>query len=392
MYGKDHRPDYPWHSNCRFELLVDGTRYFPRILQAIREARNTIDIEMYLVISGKAMTRVIDALVSAAGRGVVVRCLFDGTGSLECSNDDRDRLRDSGVDLRLYNPLSWRPGTPLFHRDHRKLLIFDGETVFTGGMGFTDKFCEPDASTGETPWHDHMLVVRGPVVADWRDLFEHSWQQANRPSRPPVRLPSPYRAVTPWPPPGDGQGRVSYSDSRFHRDLLASLLASIHRARSRIWIASPYFLPTFTLQRALIRAARRGVDVRLQVWGRHLDLLPPVRYAGQRYYPALLRAGVRILEYQPRLAHMKTVLVDQWVSLGSCNFDHWTLHWNMEANQNAIDGPLAKAVQENFERDFQQCAEWTLERWRELPWMHRLKIQVWGWVNRRIMIAFDIKG
>lgn len=386
-----HRPDYPWHADCQFELLVDGNRFFPRILQAIREARSTIDIEMYLVISGKATKRVADALVEAAGRGVTVRCLFDGTGTLECSREEKQRLTDAGIDLRHYNPMSWWPGMRHLHRNHRKLLIFDGKTVFVGGTGFTDEFCEPDEETGETPWHEQMLVVHGPVVADWHDLFEHSWEQANKPLQRPTPLIPRRSATTARPPAGDGQGRVSYIDSRFDRELLKSLLASVRRARSRIWIATPYFLPSRALRRALIRAARRGVDVRLQLSGSETDL-PPVLYAGQRYYPALLRAGIRILEYEPRFAHLKTVLVDQWVSIGSCNFDHWTLHWNKEANQNAMDGPLAETVVQSFENDFRQCREWSLERWRELPRIHRLKIQVWGWVNRMVMMGFDIRN
>lgn len=388
--GTDPLPDYPWRSRCRFELLVDGTEFFPRILQSIREARHRIDIEMYLVVSGKAVTRLIDALTEAAARGVTVRCLFDGTGSLECRRADKQRLRDGGVDLRLYNPVPWWPGRRLLHRDHRKLLIFDGHTACTSGTGFTDKFCEPDEQTGQTPWHEQMLVMQGPVVADWQALFEHSWREAKRPSPPPARL-IPRRGTVPaWPASGDGYGRVSYTDSRFHRDLLGSLLASIRRAETRIWIVTPYFLPSRALRHALCRAARRGVDVRLQTCGRHTDL-PPVRYAGQRFYPSLLRGGVRVLEYQPRVAHMKTVLIDKWVSHGSCNFDHWTLHWNKEANQNAYDSALAEVVKANFEKDFQHCEEWTLESWQALPRAHRLKIAVWGWLNRLAMFGMDVE-
>lgn len=383
------KTDYPWHAGCEFELLVDGTRFFPRILDEIREAQSSIDIEMYLVVSGIAIDRVTEALVEAVGRGVTVRCLFDATGSIECRNGEKDRLEAAGVELRLYNPVSWRPGRRHLHRNHRKLLIFDRHTVVVGGSGITDPCCEPDRSTGETPWHDQMLFVRGPVVDDWRDLFEHSWQQAEQPTRRPFRLPRRRRATIEWPDSHQGQGRVSYSDSRFDRELLRALMVSIHRARSRIWIATPYFLPSRSLRRSLVRAARRGVDVRLQLCGNKTDL-PPVRYAGQLYYPGLLRAGIRILEYQPRFAHLKTVLVDDWVSLGSCNFDHWTLHWNKEANQNAIDGPLARAVHDSFEHDFMLCREWTLERWRERPLMHRMKIQVWGSINRLVTWALDI--
>jgi len=95
----------------------------------------------------------------------------------------------------------------------------------------------------------------------------------------------------------------------------------------------------------------------------------------------LLKAGVRIYEYQPRFLHLKTALVDDWVSLGSCNFDHWTLHWNLEANQQVVDAKLVGEVAESFDTDFQQSKEWTLAQWRELPWQHRLKIRVWGQIK-----------
>ena len=133
-------------------------------------------------------------------------------------------------------------------------------------------------------------------------------------------------------------------------------MRNLRRAQNRIWLATPHFLPTGKVRRALIRAARRGVDVRLLLTSRNTDH-PPVRYAGQRFYPRLLRAGVRIYEYQPHFSHLKMVLVDDWVSIGSCNFDYWNLRWNLEANLEAIDAAFSAQVQQSFERDFQHSRE-----------------------------------
>jgi phosphatidylserine/phosphatidylglycerophosphate/cardiolipin synthase-like enzyme len=129
------------------------------------------------------------------------------------------------------------------------------------------------------------------------------------------------------------------------------------------------------------------VDVRLLLTGQHTDN-QPVRYAGQGYYPALLRAGVRIFEYQPRFTHLKMVLVDDWVSLGSCNFDHWNLRFNLDANLEARDASLTAAVSVSFTADFAQSSEITLQHWRALPWRERWQRGIWGWLNRRLLSFF----
>lgn len=377
---------FNWHQDCRFELLIDGTAFFPRILQLIEQAQHSIDIELYLVESGKTTASVVAGLAAASERGVTVRCLFDANGSVNMNTQDCNELRHSGVDLRFYNPISLVGGVRNLHRDHRKLLLFDQRLACTGGLGFTDEFCQPDDNSnpdqpGQTRWHEQMLIVQGSIVADWQCLFEQSWQQANRPQRRRLdSRPQKYAMVEP-PEVSAGLGRVAFSASRNNRDLLASLIGRIRHARTRVWLATPYFVPPRSLRRALTTAARNGIDVRLQVCGNFTDL-PPVRYAGQIYYAALLRAGVRIFEYQPRFLHLKSVLIDDWVSLGSCNFDHWTLHWNLEANQNALDPALARAVQHSFEADFKHSRELTQQQWRALPLPYRVKIWFWGRVKK----------
>ena len=132
-----------------------------------------------------------------------------------------------------------------------------------------------------------------------------------------------------------------------------------------------------TLRRRLIRAAQRGVDVRLLLPGAKHDH-PGVRYAGQRFYQGLLRAGVRIFEFQPTFIHAKFVLADEWVSLGSCNFDHWNLHWNLEANQEIEDSAFACEVQALFERNFAASQEVDAHAWAARPWWQRAREWVYG--------------
>ncbi|TNF09982.1 MAG: phosphatidylserine/phosphatidylglycerophosphate/cardiolipin synthase family protein [Pseudomonadales bacterium] len=374
---------YPWRAGNRFELLLDGAVFFPRMLAAIAAAAQQVEVELYLIEDGQCSERLVDALCRAAARGVRVRGLFDAYGAAGLAVPARERLLAAGVELRWYNPLRWRRGVRNFHRDHRKLVLVDGRLAYVGGTGATDEFWLPSES--RSPWHEVMVEIEGPLVGDWQQLFEHQWRArfAWRPQHQPLAL-----SLPDCPPAGLGLGRVAYADAAQHRDILLSLLRALRGARQRVWLATPYFLPTWKIRRALRRAAARGVEVRLLLAGRHTDH-PPVRFAGQRYYPKLLKAGVRIFEYQPRFLHLKMVLVDDWVSVGSCNFDHWNLRFNLDANVEALDPGFTQAVAACFIEDFAVSREITLDDWQQRPWWRRAQQRLWGWLDRLAVNLLD---
>jgi len=379
---------FPWRGDNSFRLLIDGPEYFASMLKAIEAAERRVDLELYLVEDGECLEQMTQALENAAQRGVRVRCLFDGFGCLKMGQASRERLAAAGVELRVYNPLSLRLKFRNLHRDHRKILLVDGHKGYVGGAGVTDEFWNPKKP--EDHWHEVMVEMTGPLLQDWQVLFDSQWVHCLK--RRIWQLPLPQKALQiPVLPDGSGLGRVAYAAARQHRDILHSLLHNLAHAKKRIWLATPYFLPTGRVRRALIRAARRGVEVRLLLTSRNTDH-PPVRYAGQRFYPRLLRAGVRIYEYQPHFSHMKMVLVDDWVSIGSCNFDHWNLRWNLEANLEAIDAPLTAQVVQSFERDFVQSLEIDLRRWYARPFYLRLYQRMWGWLDRLLVNIFNRGG
>ncbi|MFV3385609.1 phospholipase D-like domain-containing protein [Pseudomonas sp. NY15364] len=374
---------FPWRGGNRFELLLDGPSFFPRMLAAIEGASQQVEIELYLMEDGRCSERLVDALCRAAERGVAVRGLFDAYGAAGLGAALRERMAAAGVQLRWYNPVRWRRGIRNFHRDHRKLLLVDQRLAYVGGTGSTDEFWLPDEA--RSPWHEVMVEMEGPLVGDWQQLFEQLWlaRFSWRPSHQPAAL-----SLPECPPAGIGLGRVAYADAAQHRDILLSLLRALRGAKQRVWLATPYFLPTWKIRRALRRAAARGVEVRLLLAGRHTDH-PPVRFAGQRYYPKLLRAGVRIFEYQPRFLHLKMVLVDDWVSVGSCNFDHWNLRFNLDANVEALDPDFTQAVTASFIEDFGVSREITLDDWRQRPWWRRAQQRLWGWLDRLAVNLLD---
>lgn len=380
---------FPWRPGNRFQLQIDGQRFFPRLFQCIETAERRVDVELYLVEDGQCAERLIDALVAAAARGVRVRCLLDGFGCLKLGQQARQRLIDGNVELRLYNPLKLRLKFRNLHRDHRKLILIDDTCCFVGGTGATDEFWNPQQP--DEYWHEVMVEIRGPLVCDWRRLFDTQWLLCLRRRVWQFPLPQRLPRIPQIPEAGDGMGRVAYSAARQHRDILYSLIRHLRHARTRIWFATPYFLPTGRVRRELMRAARRGVEVRLLLTSRNTDH-PPIRYAGQRYYPRLLRAGVRIHEYQPHFLHLKMVLIDDWVSIGSCNFDHWNLRWNLEANLEAVDADLSASVARSFEQDFERSIEIDMRKWHARPLGMRIHQRLWGLLDRLMINIFNRSG
>jgi cardiolipin synthase len=369
--GSLHHYLFPWRPGNHFELLVDGPQFFPRMLQAIEAARYHVLLEIYLFESGACAARFIEAFTRAAGRGVVVKLLLDDFGALGLARAQRQALLAGGVDLRFYNPIRLRERLRNVFRDHRKLLIVDGEVAFVSGAGIADAFDVP--ADPARRWRETAVQIRGPVLADWQALFLGVWNW-----HAPAPLALPALAAGAYP---DGMaGRVVVTSALARQDIKRSLYSRVRHAKRRVWIATAYFVPSRKVRRALRRAAQRGVDVRLLLPGPYCDH-PAVRHAGRRFYGSLLRAGVRIFEYQPRFLHAKTVLCDDWVSLGSSNLDRWNLRWNLEANQEVADSRFATAVQAMFERDFADSIECRHEVWRARPWHARLREWFWGRVD-----------
>ncbi|HYM43307.1 MAG TPA: phospholipase D-like domain-containing protein [Steroidobacteraceae bacterium] len=359
---------WPWRPGNQFRLLDGGGEFFARMLAAIEAARSHVLLEMYLAGSGRVASAFIETLRRARlSRGVRCCVLLDAFGALGLAGGDRRRLQEAGVELRFFNPLRWSHRLGNFNRDHRKLLTVDGQVAFVGGAGLTDEFDGPQA------WREVMLEIRGPVVRDWQRAFARSWRRWG----PELGLPEPVIA----PLPGGAAGRLSLSEAREHSVLANGVIRRIDAAVTRAWLMSAYFVPSRRFRKALRRAARRGVDVRLLMPSARTDH-PWVRQAARRFYGRMLRAGVRIFEYQPRVLHAKMILCDDWVSLGSSNLDRWSFKWNLEANQEVADARFADAVATLFRGDFAVSALLSRRSWPQRAWLDRLREHIAGVLDR----------
>jgi phosphatidylserine/phosphatidylglycerophosphate/cardiolipin synthase-like enzyme len=366
--------NWPWREGNEFRLLDASDQYFERMIQAIDDAQSSILLEMYLVESGVLAGRFIEAFVRAARRGIGVRLLLDGFGSLGLSQADRRRLSDGGVELRFYNVVQLRKRLHNFLRDHRKLMVVDAKVAFAGGVGLTDEF----GVTGPPgwPWRDLVVEIHGPVVSDWQQAFARMWQRSGGELTPSQSVLDEL--------PGEGaRARVVLSEAWYRSELANAVAQRIGTAHKRAWIMSAYFVPSRRFRKALRRAARRGVDVRLVVPGPLTDH-PWVRHAARRFYGKLLRNGVRIFEFQPRVLHGKMSICDDWVSVGSSNLDRWSFKWNLEANQEIDNAPFAEVAAAVFEKDCGQSLELDRKRWPQRAWADRLQERLAGWLDRRL--------
>ena len=361
---------FPWRTANSVSLLEDGTQFFPRMLQALAQARRYVLLEMYLFESGTVATQFISAFVQAAQRGIQVHLLLDDFGCRALNSKDRSTLTNAGVQLCFYNPLHYGQLRRALFRDHRKILIIDGELCFVGGVGLADEFSGRDGMPG---WRETLVEVSGPCVNDWVVLFSDTWQKV---SLQPLQIVS---ALSLTYSVGV-RGRVACVHSDDSQGIKRALINRARGAEYRIWIATAYFVPSVKIRRALSDAARRGVDVRLLLPGEVTDH-PAVRHAGRRFYYSLLRSGVRIFEYQPRFTHAKVQLTDAWVSIGSSNIDRWNFRWNLEANQEIEDQQFSDQVALMFERDFGQSDEIRVAVWRQRPWYWRVREWFWGRVD-----------
>ena len=388
MNNADSHNHFSWQKGNRYQLLLDGDCFFPAILSALASATDFIIIELYLVKSGEVTNRFISALLQAAQRNVQIFILLDDYGALALREDDRNKLKHKLIQITYYNPLSshnillnlykilWHKRGYDLHRDHRKLILVDGTIAFVGGLGLTDKF-DPQQNP-EKCWRENVVKIEGAIITDWYQLFKQSWDQF---AATPLSLPPPQPPILNLP--HNGYARVAYSKGKGRNQIKRELLKRTTNAEHRIWLCTAYFIPSWRFRQRLRRAARSGIDVRLLLPGLHTDHAS-VRHAGRHYYYRLLCSGVRIFEYQPRVLHAKTLVCDNWVSLGSNNFDQWGLTWNQEANLEVEDQAFTESVEQMFAQDFSQSREITLAEWHLRTGYQRLAEELWGRVGQWI--------
>jgi cardiolipin synthase A/B len=343
----------------QLRLLRNGEAAFPEMLAAIGAADKQILLEMYWFASDGIGRKFAAALSAAAERGIEVSIIYDAVGSVAARDDMFEGLARAGVRVIEFNPIApWKRRfrlAKLSRRDHRKILIVDGKIGFVGGINIADYWLPME--DGGSGWRDDMLRLEGPAVAGLSDCFARVWARLRGPplSASGFGL-SPRVPASGRSPRGPAVLVLGQQFLRTQHQISRAYLYYLRRAERRIFIANSYFVPDGRILRALARAARRGVDVRIMVAGQSdVDL---VRHASRAVWGRLLRAGVRIFEWDDSVLHAKSAVVDGlWSTTGTFNFDHLSLRWNLEVNVSVLDAHFASRLEDSFLQDFEQCRE-----------------------------------
>ncbi|MBF8743415.1 MULTISPECIES: cardiolipin synthase ClsB [Pseudomonas] len=343
----------PWVDGNHVELLINGEQYYPRVFEAMAQAREEILLETFIIYDDKVGQQLQQVLIDAARRGVRVEVAADGYGTADLPDAFICAMTDAGIRFHAFDPQPRLVGmrTNLFRRLHRKIVVIDGERAFIGGINYS---ADHLGDFGPMAKQDYAVEVCGPVVAQVHAT-------SRRLLAPVLEPPSQVRPVT--EPCGSACAVLVERDNGRHRnDIEAYYLEGFRLARQRIVVANAYFFPGYRLMRELRNAARRGVEVVLILQGQ--PDMRWVRALSRLLYNYLLRDGVRIHEYCQRPLHGKVALVDdQWATVGSSNLDPLSLSFNLEANLLIRDRAFNQTLYAHLNQlATEQCKAVTLER------------------------------
>jgi cardiolipin synthase len=338
-----------FHPRNKIDVLQNGEVYYPAELEAIRQARHSVNIEAYIFKRGRVTREFLDVLTERARAGVEVNMVIDAVGSFTTRKRYFKELTAAGGRVRFYHPIRWYTLPRINNRTHRELVVVDGKVGFIGGAGFGDHWrYDHGRGGGKRRWRDAMFRVEGPAVRDLQAAFAENWLETSGEVLADMEY---FRWCEEC---GESSAMVVASSpstgrSARNRMIFQTLLAA---AQKSIHITTPYFLPDRYARAELVRAVEeRGVEVKVVVPGSHADHLL-TRRSSRRLFGKLLRAGAKIYEYQPAMIHTKVLLVDgQWSVVGSTNFDHRSFGINDEVNLIVSDPEIAARLERDFAED-----------------------------------------
>lgn len=362
----------PLTTGNRVELALNGDGTYPRLWADLRSARRAITVQMYYAAPGRVADSLGAILAERAGAGVAVYLLYDAFGS---SLTDRylQRLRAAGVRAVPFRPLRFRNLWVVQNRSHVRGVVIDGRIGWTGGFGIDDKWL--GGGLLPTEWRETNVRVEGPAVLQLEAAFVASWSEATGELLTGRARLEPHDG-------GVARAGILYTSPTLGSTAAERYLAmSIAGARERLYVTNAYFAPDENFVALLMRAARRGVDVRLLVGGPKTDIRM-ARLAAHARFDSLLTAGVKVYEYQPTTLHSKTFVVDGlWSSVGTMNFDNRSLALNDESTLMVLDSTAGRRMEEVFFDDLRHSREIDLATVRRRPWTQRVA----EWVANQIV-------
>jgi len=343
----------------RVKPLVNGPAAFQAMLRAVRNAKDHVNVEFYIVRDDETGHRFADLLLEKRAAGVQVNIIYDVLGSMGTSIDFFERLRDGGVNVIGFQYAN------IVHRNHRKLLIVDGTIAFTGGMNIGTEYAKsPSMHEGSRGWRDTQVQIEGPAVAQFQKLFFESWRFLSG------SIPADGNYFPKLQPVGRDTVMAIGSTPR-DENAYTMYLSAFNNARKSIYITNSYFAPDMRFIESLIKATQRGVDVRLILPARTDHYF--VRMAGRSRYGKLLSSGVKIYELRTALLHAKTAVIDGvWSTVGSTNINAWSFKSSDEINALVLGEEFGMEMERQFAEDLKGTEEMTFDQWARRSYLSRL--------------------
>jgi cardiolipin synthase len=365
VYRNSHFP--PTEQNG-LQVLKDGKTTFESIFEALENARTRIHLQYYIFEEGELADRLVDLFDRKIWDGVEIRMIYDGIGSLSLSKAYLKKLKGIGVEVYPFLPFKFgRFLSSLNYRNHRKIIVVDGQTAFTGGINISDKYLKGDPTLGD--WHDMHLKLEGAAASHLDSVFAMDWYLVSQKSIPPLSLPE--VAAT-----GKVHGKLVQIVSGGPDDDFPSLEQAyfmiINKAKEYLYITNPYVIPGQAIMQALQTAALSGVDVRLMVSEKADSKI--VNWSVRSYFEALLRSGIKIYLFPDGFLHSKIIVSDDAIAtIGTANLDDRSFEQNYEVNAIVYDRAFANLLKEDFLRDANVSRMLSYQEYLERPWAEKLK-------------------
>ncbi len=347
------------------KLLFDGEIFFNTFFDMISKAKKTILIEFYEIADDSIGEKLKDILIKKSDEGVKIRIIYDSIGSRLTQKSFFKSLRKKGIDVIEYNPINILHSIrKWFRRDHRKVVVVDFEKAIIGGFNISLDYAP--YSYGGRNWKDFGVYFEGKAVGEVSDIFRKTWMSEKGAYFEIIK-----KDV-------DGDVPVSfvweYGIRNMH-SIRRSYKYAIDNAKDFIYITNAYFLPDGIISRSLKRAVMRGVDVRI-ILPFKTDH-PYVRLASFPLVKNFITHGIKIYEWKKEVLHAKTAVIDGvWVSVGSHNLDHISLHYNLELNMNIFDSDIGRKMKELFENDLSSSKLLTVNDIKNLPLSTKLTSRI----------------
>lgn len=381
------RPSIEKISGCNFidgnivRLLYKSRESFDAIFNSAEEAKKFICLQFYIFRNDDTGLELAEILKKKSKEGVKVYILYDHFGSIGTPGRFWKELRDAGIGIRATRPFKWSSPFRYAHRDHRKLIIIDGVRAFTGGLNIANEYRGFHLRV-KRGWRDTGIILEGPIVSELFNSFRNTWKIwrgepiaftefpgfSHSDSLPDNSLP-----VIP----------IFASSAKGRRRMRKLLYHSINRSEKNIFLTTAYFTPSRRMIDSLEEAVRKGVEVKLLLPGE--SDVPAVYYTGRAFFTRLLRAGIKIFNYQGEVLHAKSYLFDGcWSVVGSANLDFQSLRWNDEGNVGILNEDFGSKMRDVFEEDLKRSSEIKEDEWVKRSFYEKIKERFFVLFRRRL--------